>query len=299
MDVQLTEPELRALMMASLGGDTAAHKTLLERLSIQLRGYFRGRLGRFNRGPVEAEDLVQESLIAIHTRRDTYDPSQPFTPWVYGIARYKFVDYLRRTKISINDLPIEDAGEVTAQDDRAHVESSLDLESSIIELLSGLVVLWRFRSQAESETARTEKVAARVAGALLFAVALFVATMSSFALLGYYEPRMSVVGIALLIVAAFGMPWLANQKRKLANQLSSPALRADAAESSLCGYLSWIALVGLIANALFRIRWADPIAALTLLPFIFKEGWQAIHTSRPGCGCCSVEATKGGVAANI
>jgi divalent metal cation (Fe/Co/Zn/Cd) transporter len=169
---------------------------------------------------------------------------------------------------------------------------------SIIELLSGLVVLWRFRSQAESETTRTEKIAARVAGALLFAVALFVATMSSFSLLGYYEPRPSVVGIALLVVAAFGMPWLANQKRKLATQLSSATLRADAAESSLCGYLSWIALVGLIANALFRIQWADPVAALTLLPFIFREEWQAIHASRPGCGCCSVEATKGGVAAN-
>jgi RNA polymerase sigma-70 factor (ECF subfamily) len=134
MDVQLTEPELRALMMASLDGDTAAHKTLLERLSGQLRAYFRGRLGRFNRGPVEAEDLVQESLIAIHTRRGTYDPSQPFTPWVYGIARYKFVDYLRRTKASINDLPIEDAEEITAQDDRTHVESTLDLH----KLMAGL-----------------------------------------------------------------------------------------------------------------------------------------------------------------
>jgi RNA polymerase sigma-70 factor (ECF subfamily) len=134
MDVRSTEPELRALMMASLGGDAAAYKTLLERLSSQLRAYFKEQLGRFNRGPVEAEDLLQELLIAIHTRRDTYDSSQPFTPWVYGIARYKFVDYLRRTKTSINDLPIEDAGEVSAQDDRAHVESSLDLE----KLMAGL-----------------------------------------------------------------------------------------------------------------------------------------------------------------
>jgi len=134
MGVQLIEPELRALMMASLDGDPAAHKTLLERLSSQLRAYFRGQLGRFNRGPVEAEDLVQEALIAIHTRRHTYDPSQLFTPWGYAIARYQFADYLRRTKASINDLPIEDAEEVTAQDDRAHVESSLDLE----KLMAGL-----------------------------------------------------------------------------------------------------------------------------------------------------------------
>jgi divalent metal cation (Fe/Co/Zn/Cd) transporter len=169
---------------------------------------------------------------------------------------------------------------------------------SIIELLSGIVVLWRFRSQARSETARAEKIAARIAGALLFSVALFVATTSSFALLGYYEPRPSIVGIVLLIVAAFGMPWLASQKRKLATQLSSASLRADAVESSLCGYLSWIALAGLVANALFGIWWADPVAALTLLPFVLKEGWQAIHASRPGCDCCSVQPTKGDVAAN-
>lgn len=134
MDVLSAEPEFRALMMAGLDGDAAAYKTLLERLSGQLRAYFKGQLARLSRGPVEAEDLVQEALIAIHTRRDTYDVSQPFTPWVYAIARYKFVDYLRRTKGSVNDLPIEDAEELTAQNDSAHVESSLDLE----RLLAGL-----------------------------------------------------------------------------------------------------------------------------------------------------------------
>jgi divalent metal cation (Fe/Co/Zn/Cd) transporter len=169
---------------------------------------------------------------------------------------------------------------------------------SLIELLSGMVVLWRFRCYAQSEAARAEQIAARIAGGLLFSVALFVVTASSFALLGYYEPRTSVVGIALLVVAAFGMPWLANQKRKLATQLSSASLRADATESSLCGYLSWIALAGLVANALFRTWWADPIAALTLLPFILKEGWQAIHASRPGCDCCSVQPTKGSAEAS-
>src|SRR5882672_9112794 len=121
MDIRTSEPDLRALMISGLDGDAAAHRALLERLSSQLRAYFRGQLNRIGRGPVEAEDLVQEALIAVHTRRHTYDRSQLFTPWVYGIARYKFLDYLRRTKASKNDLPIENAGEVTAQDDRAHV----------------------------------------------------------------------------------------------------------------------------------------------------------------------------------
>lgn len=169
---------------------------------------------------------------------------------------------------------------------------------SAIELLSAIVVLWRFRSRTQPESIQAEKTAARVAGALLFSVAAFVLITASLAFLGYNQPRPSFVGIGLLIVAAFGMPWLAGQKRKLATELSSASLKADAAESSLCGYLSWIALAGLAANALFRIRWADPVAALALLPFIAKEGWQAFHASRPGCGCCSVEPTKAGVAAN-
>src|SRR6266404_4661596 len=116
MDIRSSEPDLRALMISGLDGDAAAHRALLERLSSQLRAYFKGQLNRLNRGPVEAEDLVQEALIAIHTRRHTYDRAQLFTPWVYAIARYKFVDYLRRTKQSAKDLPIEDAAEINVQD---------------------------------------------------------------------------------------------------------------------------------------------------------------------------------------
>ena len=144
MDVPSREPELRALMTAGLGGDATAYKTLLERLSSQLRVYFNGRLSRIHRGPVEAEDLVQEALIAIHTRRHTYDSSQPFTPWVYAIARYKLIDYLRRTKMSIKDVPIEGAEDIASRDNSAHVESSLDLEG----LLSGLPPTMRQAIQA-------------------------------------------------------------------------------------------------------------------------------------------------------
>jgi divalent metal cation (Fe/Co/Zn/Cd) transporter len=158
---------------------------------------------------------------------------------------------------------------------------------SAIELLSAIVVLWRFRSMTEPESMRAEKTAARVTGALLFLVAAFVLVTSSLAFLGHDEPRPSFVGIALLIVAAFGMPWLAREKRKLATQLSTASLNADAAQSSLCGYLSWIALAGLLANAVLGKSLADPIAALILVPFIVKEGWEAIRASRPGCHCCS------------
>lgn len=158
---------------------------------------------------------------------------------------------------------------------------------SAIELLSAIVVLWRFRSRTQPESIRTEQIAARVTGALLFSVAAFVLITSSLTFLGYDQPRPSFVGIGLLIVAAFGMPWLAREKRNLAAQLSTASLNADAAQSSLCGYLSWIALAGLLVNAVFGKSLADPIAALILVPFVVKEAWDATRASRPGCRCCS------------
>jgi len=106
----------------------------LARLSAHLRAYFKARLARIGMAAEDAEDLVQETLIALHTRRHTYDRSQPLTPWVYAIARYRLVDHLRRSKGSAMDVPIEEAAEVLADDDPASVESSLDL----VQLLARL-----------------------------------------------------------------------------------------------------------------------------------------------------------------
>jgi RNA polymerase sigma-70 factor (ECF subfamily) len=99
-----------------------------------LRAYYRQHFARIGHGPTEAEDLLQEALIAVHTHRHTYDQSQPFTPWVYAIARYKFLDYLRRTKSSFKDLPMESIEELTADSDMTAVDSGLDLQ----RLLSGI-----------------------------------------------------------------------------------------------------------------------------------------------------------------
>jgi divalent metal cation (Fe/Co/Zn/Cd) transporter len=152
---------------------------------------------------------------------------------------------------------------------------------SAIELFSAIIVLWRFR--AKSDLAVAEQLAARVAGGLLFVVAAFVIVSSGLSLLGYREAQPSIIGIIVLIVAAIGMPWLASQKRKVATQVASAALRADATESAVCGYLSLIALAGLLANAIFHAPWADPIAALALVPLIAREAWQAVHASRHCC----------------
>lgn len=128
------ERELRALMIAGLHGDASAHRALLSALSGHLRAYYRSKLVRAGRGPEEIEDLVQEALMAIHTRRDTYDPAELLTPWVYAIARYKLIDHLRHSQSKQANVPIEEALEVMAADDRAATESRLDLAKLLTKL---------------------------------------------------------------------------------------------------------------------------------------------------------------------
>lgn len=154
-----------------------------------------------------------------------------------------------------------------------------------IELFSAIVVLWRFRTHRVA--AQAEKLAARIAGGLLLLLAAFVLTTAALSLLGYGKPQPSFIGIVVLFLAAAGMPWLASQKRRLASQLSSASLRADSAESALCGYLSLIALAGLLANAFLHTPWADPVAALGLLPLIVKEAREALRAPSFTCGCVS------------
>jgi RNA polymerase sigma-70 factor, ECF subfamily len=130
------ERELRALMTASLDGDGAAYHALLKQLTAHLRAYYRHRFARIGHGPTEAEDLLQEVLIAVHTHRHTYDRLQPFTPWFHAIARYKFLDYLRRTKSSFKNIPIANAEELVARSDVAAVESGLDLQRLMSKISS-------------------------------------------------------------------------------------------------------------------------------------------------------------------
>jgi divalent metal cation (Fe/Co/Zn/Cd) transporter len=153
---------------------------------------------------------------------------------------------------------------------------------SAIELLSAVVVLWAFTHRVEMH--RKETRAARVAGILLFVLAAYVTVVSALALLGYSEPEPSYPGITILIAAAAIMPWLAKQKRRLSATTGSAALRADAAQSGLCAYLSAIALGGLAVNAIWHVSWADPVAALAVTPLILWEGKEALRGK--SCNCC-------------
>lgn len=111
-------------MLAGLAGDTTAHEALLSACSIRLRQYFGKRLaGRH----ADVEDLVQDTLIAIHHRRESYDASLPFTAWLHGIARYKLIDHFRRSgrraAVSLDEAP-----EVMIEDEGEQVRSRLDLD---------------------------------------------------------------------------------------------------------------------------------------------------------------------------
>jgi divalent metal cation (Fe/Co/Zn/Cd) transporter len=150
---------------------------------------------------------------------------------------------------------------------------------SLIELLSATVVLSRFRLKL------SESRAARTAGVLLFTLAALVVLTSSLNLFGYREAQRTRVGMGILLVAAVVMPLLASRKRQLAAITSSAALKADAAESALCGYMAWIALAGLAVNAIWSKSWADPVAALALTPLILQEGREAISSSKLCCDC--------------
>jgi RNA polymerase sigma-70 factor (ECF subfamily) len=128
------ELELKGLMLASLDGDAAAHRSLLNQLSGRLRAYYRSKLARIGRGGAETEDLVQEALLAIHLKRDTYDPAEPLTPWVHAIARYKLIDFLRSARKWRANVPIEAVDDLMAHDDSAAAESKYDLRRLLHQL---------------------------------------------------------------------------------------------------------------------------------------------------------------------
>jgi divalent metal cation (Fe/Co/Zn/Cd) transporter len=167
---------------------------------------------------------------------------------------------------------------------RAHSVALLGFGAdSGIELVSAFVVFLRFRKV----TYVNEKKAARITGLLLFALAAFILGSSIVAFTNpRFRPEPSYLGIGLLIAAGFFMPWLASQKRALAARANSGALKADAVQSSMCAYLAWIALGGLVVNAIFKISLADPVAALLLLPIILREGLEAMQgKSCSDCAC--------------
>ena len=169
------------------------------------------------------------------------------------------------------------------------VSKSLLLEAfgidSLIELFSGFVLLWRLRVEASGAASaecaeEVERRAARYVGYSLYALVVYVALNSAYCLFiakRITDTHESVWGILIGLVAKIGMPILAAYKLKVAARLNSRALRADAVESITCGYLSIVLILGLAATWLFGWWWLDSVAALALIPFLIKEGREAIR----------------------
>ena len=154
---------------------------------------------------------------------------------------------------------------------------------SFIETSSGGILLWRLRAERRGENSeKIERKALKLVGASFMLLAAYVAFDSTKSLIQREPPERSVIGIGIAALSLLVMPWLARAKRNTAGNLSSASLRADSRQSSLCVYLSAILLGGLMLNALFGWWWADPVAALGMVPIIVNEGRQALR----GETCC-------------
>jgi divalent metal cation (Fe/Co/Zn/Cd) transporter len=154
-----------------------------------------------------------------------------------------------------------------------------------IEVTASLAAQWRLRADLEPRRReRVEHVSQRIIGASFLALAAYVTYDSFGTMLRREPPEASAAGLVILVLSVIVMPLLARAKRRVARALGSRALEADATQTSLCAYLSVIALAGVGLNALFAWWWADPAAALLMVPIIAKEGAEGVR-GKAECGC--------------
>lgn len=158
-----SEDRLRDLLVLGLAGDAAAYHAFLTELSTHLRAFFRRRMSGL---PDDVEDLVQETLLAVHNQRHTYDPAQPLTAWVYAIAKYKLVDLVRRrARRDLRNDPLDEELDVLAHNDAEAAAARLDLAKLLLRLpdrqrlpivcmkLEGMSVVEAARATGMSESA--------------------------------------------------------------------------------------------------------------------------------------------------
>ena len=154
---------------------------------------------------------------------------------------------------------------------------------SLIEVTSGAVLLWRLHADVDEERReRVEAISLRMVGVCFVVLAIYVSYDSIKSLTRREAPEESLVGIVLAAVSLVTMPLLVRAKRKVARGINSGAMMADSKQTELCTYLSGILLIGLLLNALFGWWWADPVAALIMVPIIVKEGIEGLR----GETCC-------------
>ena len=149
---------------------------------------------------------------------------------------------------------------------------------SFIEVTSGAALLWRMSVDADAHRReRNERLALRIVGVSFVALAAYIGYESIGGLVRRQAPEHSIAGIILACVSLLVMPLLSRAKRRVANALGSAAMHADATQTDFCIYLSAILLGGLLLNAIFGLWWADPLAALIMVPIIAREGIEGIR----------------------
>jgi len=157
---------------------------------------------------------------------------------------------------------------------------------SFIEVTSGVTLLWRMSVDADvHRRERNERLALRIVGVCFVALAAYIGYEAIADLIGTKEPAASLAGIILAIVSLIVMPLLSRAKRRVGAALGSAAMHADAKQTEFCTYLSAILLAGLVVNRIFGLWWADPVAALIMVPIIAKEGYDGLQ-GKP-CESCS------------
>jgi len=146
---------------------------------------------------------------------------------------------------------------------------------SLIELFAGAVLIWRFSKEASDESL-AERKALRLVGVTFFLLSGFILFQSLATLLGYSgEPQQSFPGMLITVLSALVMTILFVFKKDIAKKLSSRALRAEAYESLMCDLQDLVVIAGLGLNILLGWWWADPVMALTLVPFLVREGLES------------------------
>ncbi|HVG91063.1 MAG TPA: cation transporter [Alphaproteobacteria bacterium] len=154
---------------------------------------------------------------------------------------------------------------------------------SFIEVTSGAAVLWRMSVDGRADyRENNERRAVKIIGWCFLALAAYLVVESARDLLARSAPEHSIPGIAIAVASLIVMPWLSHAKRKVAIQLGSASLRADARQTDFCAYLSAILLGGLLLNFFLGWWWADPVAALIMVPIIAREGINGLRGER----CC-------------
>jgi divalent metal cation (Fe/Co/Zn/Cd) transporter len=146
---------------------------------------------------------------------------------------------------------------------------------SLVEVTSGAALLWRMSSHEEEE--RREHLSLQIVGGCFLALAIYIAYEAIKSLVRRAAPERSVVGIVLACLSLVVMPLLSHAKHKIGAALNSSAMRADARQTEFCTYLSAILLAGLLSNASLGWWWADPAAALFMVPIIAREGIDGIQ----------------------